>query len=332
MISTATGPVSVARTSRQPSRSTSESDLTRESISGSSSSDHQTLRRSNSRVIAEPKAAGESRTAVGRQSFPGRPQPPAGSSTSRAEDVTETSPARSEEDLPDDRDLGSPVFAQYGTPIHRHSGTYTVIPPSSLALEHLSEPSASGEAGYDVHMSVNRFRDLLYEVTRETEEAIQLAQHDGADLYPDEELSHARSYESFSGDDEEGDFVPVVGRIIQRMPTIESLGSREIMSLSSGQRGDNSNSIHSLSRPPTRSNTLSLSEAAGSQPVSRSNSLTASVILASPVDGHPPVNELGELVKPHGNSGYSSQQASRSTASYYTAAGSDLGADRAAMR
>lgn len=116
------------------------------------------------------------------------------------------------------------------------------------------------------------------------------------------------------------DYVPVMGKLIQRMPTIESLGSREVMSLASASAYRGDRSVHTLSRPPTRANTLSLSEAAGSPSVSRSNSLTASIVLASPVEAPSPTSE-----HMHGSIG------SRNTASYYTASGPSTGVDSAVL-
>ena len=73
----------------------------------------------------------------------------------------------------------------------------------------------------------------------------------------------------------------IVGGVVQRMPTIESLGSREVMSLatSSNSRDNRSNS---LSRPPTRQTMSLFSEGSSSQPPSRKrdNNLQSKMILS----------------------------------------------------
>lgn len=331
MFSTTTTPVSIAQTLHHPSRSTSEGDLTQESSPGSSASGHPTLRRSTSRITIEPQSTGDGRVKHGRLSLSGRSHSSVNNPSSRADELAQISFNSSEEDLSHTSEPNASTSSHYGRPLRPGPGAYTVIPPSALALEHLAEPPVSMQPEGETRMSLERFRDLLEEVQRETEEAIRFAQNDQPGLYAGEGLSPIGSYEPFPSEEDEDDYVPVVGRMIQRMPTIESLGSREVMSLSSLQRGDRS--IHSLSRPPTRANTLSIQEAAGSQPVSRSNSLTASFILSSPLDGQPPVNEHGEFSPRSSNTTAGSQQGSKSTASYYTAVGSSSsGADSAALR
>lgn len=156
----------------------------------------------------------------------------------------------------------------------------------ALATPHVAEHSRPHAPGQDVQDFAERFRALVEQVSRETEAGLELAGHDHDDDEHDDadaDLSFVFPSSPSPEPDTDGThYVPVMGKIIQRMPTIESLGSREVMSLASGQRGDRS--VHTLSRPPTRANTLTMSEAAGSPSVSRSNSLTASIVLASPVE------------------------------------------------
>lgn len=72
--------------------------------------------------------------------------------------------------------------------------------------------------------------------------------------------------------------VPIVGRSIHRMSTIESIGSPESASVYCGER-----SVHTISRPLTRSNTINVSEGRSSRSGSRRPSLDAGPTLSSPV-------------------------------------------------
>ena len=190
-----------------------------------------------------------------------------------------------------------------------------------------AEPTRHVASGEDVQIFVDRFRAMMEQVARETEAGLELAQNDDHGQY-DEDTFPSPSEESYSLNDDDMDYVPVVGRIIQRMPTIESLGSREMMSLASAQFGGD-RSVHTLSRPPTRANTLTMSEVHGSPSVSRSNSITASVVLGnSPIEAPSPSSEFffGGSRTPDALNG------SKSTASYLTAvaAGASSGVDSAA--
>ncbi|EPQ55953.1 hypothetical protein GLOTRDRAFT_99932 [Gloeophyllum trabeum ATCC 11539] len=127
----------------------------------------------------------------------------------------------------------------------------------------------------DVEMMdfVDRFRSLVTQITRETEEGMDFAREagDGTMLRHrvislDEDNSEDSSSRSDGRSMTPEDYISMLGGYVRRMPTIESLGSREVMSLANSKGGQ------SGSRPPTRANTLSMSDQ-GSQPPSRSNSL-----------------------------------------------------------
>ncbi|GJE88987.1 hypothetical protein PsYK624_050760 [Phanerochaete sordida] len=304
MVSTSTTPIVAPRMLRKDSAA-STSDLTHESslTAVSSSSRPRTLRRSQSRISAD------------RLSADVRPRPVRplsadrsllssdghGSTTIRfAHDRDAASTGSSAEDLSAPPDAGS---SHYGSAPGAHALSATPGVPPATGGQGAPDPARRGATQEEMEIFVERFRAMMEQVARETEAGLELAQrdgdehehdgrhghgHDGAHYADDTLPSPADSY----GRDDDDYYVPVVGKIIQRMPTIESLGSRELMSLASGPLGGD-RSAHTLSRPPTRANTLTMSEVAGSPSVSRSNSITASVVLAhSPVEAPSPSSEL----------------------------------------
>lgn len=222
----------------------------------------------------------------------------------RQESVHETSPTSSDEDL---SEFG--LEDRFGRPLHRFPGSsYSSVPMASPSR---GEGSSTGADAWDpvpdaeLNSFAVQFRALVEQVTRETDEAVQYALHD--------RYTPAGYY---SGADREDAARVVVGRTIHRMPTIESLGSHEVMSLAS-TRG--------VSRPSTRSNTLTGLDVPPSRSNSRSNSLDAAVSLSLSLDA--PLNsgdrvfaEMGELApSPTASVNGAMLIGSRSTGPYHTA-------------
>ncbi|CDO68745.1 hypothetical protein BN946_scf184989.g11 [Trametes cinnabarina] len=247
-----------------------------------------TLRSSRSRIMAQdvsPLGSKVIRRAVSANAL--RPAP-------RQEPLRDTSPSSSDEDL---AEIASED--RYGQPLRQSSSTYASIPLSSPSRAGSSTSAAGGPVpDSELNTFAAEFRALVEQVSRETDEAVAYAQQD--------------RYESagyYSGDDREEERMAaarvVVGRTIHRMPTIESLGSHEMMSLASRSR---SNTLSNYGDAPT------------SRSASRANSLDAAVSLSLSVDGPGAVGEMGELTP---NSTTSLNGAtllgSRSTGSYHTA-------------
>ncbi|CAL1698185.1 unnamed protein product [Somion occarium] len=309
MLSSSHSPVSISRAGRQLSYSTEVSVDTYENGGASSSGDHQRLRRSRSQIRSQSSYI---------------PSPPLSPPISRdghpttlrfADEETRDSPESSEEG-----ETGSSQADRlwYSSSFREVPGPYAFVSmPSNYAQPRASVEPANFPQDEDLTTFAYQFRNLVDQVTRETEAGIEMAANDHPGGYM---LGRAASPPTTPRPPahEDRDYFPYMGHIIQRMPTIESLGSREVTSLAtSSTRGDRS--VHSLSRPPTRSNTLSM--ASDSNPPSRSNSLTASVIL-SPAEGptNVGVSELGEVTRPPGSGAQSNGRTrSRSVASYYTA-------------
>ena len=134
--------------------------------------------------------------------------------------------------------------------------------------------------------------------------------------------------------------LPILNGYIRRMPTIESIGSREIGSIGSTvsinkepRITGSARSTLTFDRPPTRP--LSFSEATNSGTSSRPNSFGLRAELLASLGG---ATELGELLDNKGRREEEDRQnqsndmthldisnnpsASRSTMSYYTASGS----------
>ncbi|KAI0633025.1 hypothetical protein C8Q77DRAFT_1058952 [Trametes polyzona] len=294
--SSTTAPVSSAEGAPQPSPPM------RERAASLSDPEPRTLRSSRSRIMAHdisPAGSKVIRRAVSatalksaaRQESPGSP-----ASSSSDEDAAENGF--------DDR---------YGRPLRRSAGTYSSVP---LASPSRGEGSGSGSgadawdpvADAELNTFAVQFRALVEQVTRETDEGAAYPQND--------RYSSTPGGYYYTGHDRDDGARVVVGRTIHRMPTIESLGSHEVMSLASMQGG--------MSRPSTRSNTLSGVDAPPSRSGSRANSLDAAVSLSlsldMPTNGDRTVGEMGELTpSPTTSLNGATLLGSRSTGSYHTA-------------
>lgn len=246
-------------------------------------------------------------------------------------------------------------------------------PSSARQVQHNTQVGLPGSASADsagpgedrdIYSFVDRFRALVSQVSRETEDALQFARTDDGDLdhsdarsvspdsyFPSSSSQYSPSVTSTFGPalglgyDEFGrpyppdEHVRILNGYIRRMPTIESIGSREVGSsvAASSVRGDDRqiSSMHTLSRPPTRA--MTDYSYTSSEPPSRSNSLSMAAELINAMSGSgAEVTEVGELVLGArgvgggayvgpGRSGSTSSHTashpsmSRSTLSYYTA-------------
>lgn len=228
------------------------------------------------------------------------------------------SPVSLYEDLPPPPEVDN--TAGYPSPVNLAPGSYSVPAPLE---QHAFPQRQQVMAEEDMHVFVERFRALVRQVSRETEAGIQLAREAEEAYYDGEHDEYLREegtpspfeQEYAEEEDDDGDYIPVVGRIIQRMPTIESLGSREVTSLTSP-----------ASRPSTRQTCT--------PSVSRSNSLTLSIVFNAPSDAPSLVGEFGEITRAQDGGGYAGGTGgSRSTGgSYHTASGRPLSADSAATQ
>lgn len=183
----------------------------------------------------------------------------------------------------------------------------------------------------------DRFRVLISQITRETEDALAFARSDNA--VPSQHSSHSSSPPPPSKGseeeeeieyanrpqynyDEEDDFyasspvhnvshsdyhqaypadehIRMLNGYIRRMPTIESMGSREWRS-SVGASSQNTNRDRTAtSRPPTRGGRLSWADTEYSEPRSQSNSLSAQAELLAGLSSRGNTTEIGELVRRH---------------------------------
>lgn len=184
---------------------------------------------------------------------------------------------------------------------------------------------------------IDRFRTLISQYTRETEEGLRFARSDDASSHqtsgsssrkdsPDMTIEDGhRDYHYTGGnDDEDGDdfyanaaahtvqpydyeqnypadeHVRMMNAYVRRMPTIESMGSREMQS-TIGAASWAERDRGASSRPPTR-NTLAgswagSSELLGSEPRSRPTSMSAQAELLAGMFGRANASELGELMR-----------------------------------
>ncbi len=192
---------------------------------------------------------------------------------------------------------------------HVNSSRDMQMAPSSSRLETLVSNAGEGE----LQGFADQFRALVDQVSRELEES-RISENDSRELHTPPLHHVLDTHTPYMTVDEFGNEVPtevpiaVLGSVIKRMPTIESVGSRELASLrsatligGSGAGGNGigsasivtSSSASSRSRPPTGATMASLNDAASaslasaSQPPSRSNS----------IHRLRPSSELGELVR-----------------------------------
>ena len=200
-----------------------------------------------------------------------------------------------------------------GEESNQRSAESGVTPPKSLrrtkSSREVQAPSSSSrhatlnssvEDG-DLQGFAEQFRALVDQVSRELEEA-RISEYNSETNTESRTppLHHVLdTHTPYLSIDEFGREVPseepiaVLGSVIKRMPTIESVGSRELASLRSatlvsgagGNGASVATSSTASSRPPTRATLASLNDA--SQPSSRSNSIHR---LRTP-------SELGELVR-----------------------------------
>lgn len=279
-LSSTSTPVSPLSIGRPPSLTTSEGHTTAESYS--SSGEHRPLRGSRSRINAQRFLASRSPALSPTRSEKDRSPPVP--EDSKCEDA---SPNSSDGDLP----------SSVGRPSRRISGNFMfpLDPDATWPADIAGELPRDPVSDADLHGFIDRFRSLVDQITRETEEGIALAQDDGPGYYGSP-LSHdiedlRPNHRSPFPSDDYDDYVPVLGRTIHRMPTIESLGSREVMSLATSSIHRASPGPHHMSRPSTRSNTFSLEDAGIRTPSirSRTNSLDAALALTTtPTTMDPP--------------------------------------------
>ncbi|KAF9563231.1 hypothetical protein CPC08DRAFT_760993 [Agrocybe pediades] len=185
----------------------------------------------------------------------------------------------------------------------------------------------------------DRFRAMFMQVARETEEALAFARSDdtmssksSAEAapspppkdHPEQDIQEAHRQQSYDYEYEEDDFyygasssqnlgshsysqpypedehVRMLNAYIRRMPTIESMGSKEWRS-SFGASSRNTDRHANNSRPPTGNARLSFAETelslSGSEPRSRSNSLSAQAELLVGLYGRAQASEIGEILR-----------------------------------
>ncbi|OCH92565.1 hypothetical protein OBBRIDRAFT_773220 [Obba rivulosa] len=114
---------------------------------------------------------------------------------------------------------GDTATSRYGRELRRLPGAYaTPPPPASFPLQ-----TQDAHDARDLNNFASHFRALVLQFSRET---------DAARLNPDRTTTE-------SNEEDEGDaHVPVLGRTVHRMPTIESLGSREVLSPATSSRAN----------------------------------------------------------------------------------------------
>ena len=210
----------------------------------------------------------------------------------------------------------------------------TLSSDEDTALEaEVNEPKAQPPQDQDMTSFAVRFRTLISQISRETETAIEFATPDT--VMDDENhnfymppVPPAVGYDEFGRPYRPEEQVSFLNKYIRRMPTIESMGSRELGTTASNKENNGSRrSTGTFDQMPSRSNTLTVSEySAASHLPSRGSSLSACENMSTT---HGRTNEMGELVDRSSEEGHdtskgsgaalSGRTTSTSTMSYYTA-------------
>ncbi|KAI0310066.1 hypothetical protein OF83DRAFT_917596 [Amylostereum chailletii] len=180
----------------------------------------------------------------------------------------------------------------------------------------------------DLQGFAERFRNLLHQVSHDFEEARRPSPTEEDPPSPVTPPIHHvldthtpyMSVDEFGREVQSEESIAVLGRVVRRMPTIESVGSREAASAYRQPHSPAATSSVSQSRPPTRATTLSVASSP-SQPPSRANSLSYAPRMAS---------ELGELPNPVRASGRGSGSTASSFHTAQTSGTNGTGSSRSA--
>lgn len=242
-----------------------------------------------------------------------------------------------------------------------------IFDPTSLYSTPANPSFNLPDQGGDTNGFVDRFRSLVAQYTRETEEALELARSEDtssrhtlespppnikdpndADLQPSAGLPDDRDDDEGHGEDYDNDDIyrtrppsalgynelgmpyppeqqiRMLNGYIRRMPTIESMGSREMGSSIAGSsmytnrdRERERYSMTTNSRPPTRNNRSSWD----SEAHSRTNSLSAQAGILAGL-----TSEVGELLRMENRAELSRSPASSGVGEYSAGSGASHGA------
>ncbi|KAG5637702.1 hypothetical protein H0H81_003557 [Sphagnurus paluster] len=234
-----------------------------------------------------------------------------------------------------------------------HSGIYSDEDPEGFPTLETHEPISPFD-NPDLDSFRERFQALVSQINRETEEGLELIRAHAATPPPIGDANNisdefslppippAVGYDEFGRPYRPEERIGMLNGYIRRMPTIESMGSRELGSMSAASslytdrdHGTLSSTMASLrstpvSRPPTRANTLPSEHSFGSRASSRTNSIAvgAEMLLAAGATGR--TTEVGELVdralaESRADSFASSGSSYPSSMSYYTASYGSMG-------
>ncbi|KAJ6554367.1 hypothetical protein B0H19DRAFT_1071770 [Mycena capillaripes] len=218
---------------------------------------------------------------------------------------------------------------------------YANLPP----LPAQTAASAPSENDRELYSFVDRFRSLVSQINREAEDGANLG-GDGSSsssaaaqsaYLADPAFRAVVGYDEFGRPYPPDDHVRILNSYIRRMPTIESIGSREmtagtsVAASSIYQEQRERASLNTLSRPPTRAMT---DRDGHSEPPSRTGSL--SLVAAEIISAMPELGELVDRVRRNGSIGSTGSQSggtsgtagtggtNASGGSYFTASASPL--------
>lgn len=162
----------------------------------------------------------------------------------------------------------------------------------------------------------DRFRSIVSQINHETNHAVALARSDhssdsSSSSHPSNDQAYAFypppippsiGYNEFGQPYPPEEAIPILNGYIRRMPTIESMGSREIASTNRGSSVNSGSILDRFASPSnSRSQTRISFYLSGSEPPSRPNSLSQRAIgnsngVGSGTNGMEHSSEVGELI------------------------------------
>ena len=198
---------------------------------------------------------------------------------------------------PSNSTISSNVQSKRSSSHHSHRALYPHASISTLYSDEDDAPQAEvDEPPQDLNSFADRFRTLLSQITRETEEFANpdSTLDDEIIDFPRPSLIPTIGYDEFGQPYRPEEHVSFLNGYVRRMPTIESMGSREVgSSINSKGMTTSRRSTATFSQPPTRANTIRLSDHNSESPApSRGNSFT----YGEQTTGLGRTNEMGELV------------------------------------
>ncbi|KAF7759710.1 hypothetical protein Agabi119p4_11405 [Agaricus bisporus var. burnettii] len=202
------------------------------------------------------------------------------------------------------------------TSLHISRSSVSVITTSESHTKYAPSVELDSGTEYETMGISDRFRSIVSQINHETNHAVALARSDhssdsSSSSHPSNDQAYAFypppippsiGYNEFGQPYPPEEAIPILNGYIRRMPTIESMGSREIASTNRGSSVNSGSILDRFASPSnSRSQTRISFYLSGSEPPSRPNSLSQRAIgnsngVGSGTNGMEHSSEVGELI------------------------------------